>query len=390
MLSSCVVGLRPLERATRARPMTLDPFAKAYILGLADSGTPTKDIVRKVSKTDGERTTVRAVQQTLCMRESLRTRRGHRSPGSGRPSALTAAENKEVVALVFKERGSAVVTSAYCRRKLPFLKRVSRWVITHALHDAGLRWLRRRQKRLVKKEHRVQRMKYARWVLAQSDKTLRDFAYVDGTTFYLARCDTEAIDKARRRLGPYVWKMASGKDGLFSDTVGPSLYSKAQGAPVKVRGLLARGRLCVHVLPAGEHMNGPRYRKMMTRFARQWIRKCYHCLPHSVSLVQDYERCLWQRDSLATLQKHHLCALTRFPKSSPDLNAIEEVWNLLRAKLDASAPADMETRAAFLIRLRQAVTSMNTAQHAELVLMCSNQKQRARDVLRLRGARTKW
>ena len=391
-----VVRKRAACRCTRPGcAMTLDPFAKGMILGLADGGASTKRIASKVRKTDGEHPSQRAVQQTIAGEEGLRKRSGERRPGSGRPPSLTHEEKEKVVALVFAERGSAVVTAKYCRRKLPFLKRVSRWVITRALQDAGLRWLRRRQKRLVKKEHRAQRLQYARWVLKQSEKLLRSFAYVDGTTYYLARCETEAVDQERRRLGPYVWKMASGKDGLFSDTVGPSLYSKAQGAPVKVWGMLAKGRLCYHVLPeAGKgktvHMNGARYRKMLNRSADQWLKSCFGKVPKQVNLIQDYERCLWQRASLRTLLKHHLFAMDRFPKSSPDLNAIEQVWNLLRQMLDETAPVEVETRQAFLARFRRTVYSLNSKHSAALLAMCSNQKDRAREVLRLKGARTRW
>ena len=34
-----------------------------------------------------------------------------------------------------------------------------------------------------------------------------------------------------------------GQDGLFDENVGPSLYAKAQGMPVKIWGFLGNGRL---------------------------------------------------------------------------------------------------------------------------------------------------
>ena len=102
-------------------------------------------------------------------------------------------------------------------------------------------------------------MAYARWLRRQSAKMLRTFCYVDGTTFYLARSESEAIDKKRKRLGSHVWRMSNGKDGLFSDNVGSSLYAAAQGQPVKVWGFLANGALFYMVLPADgqktTHMN---------------------------------------------------------------------------------------------------------------------------------------
>ena len=36
----------------------------------------------------------------------------------------------------------------------------------------------------------------------------RKVAYVDGTTYYLARTDAEADDKERLQLGKFVWRNA--------------------------------------------------------------------------------------------------------------------------------------------------------------------------------------
>ena len=57
-------------------------------------------------------------------------------------------------------------------------------------------------------------------------------AFVDGTTFYLVRTDAEEQEQKRQRLGPFVWRMSTGADGLFSDNVGPSLYAASQGKHV--------------------------------------------------------------------------------------------------------------------------------------------------------------
>ena len=78
--------------------------------------------------------------------------------------------------------------------------------------------------------HSVQdRTCYSDWVLVQRLAKLKRFAYTDGTVFYLARSEAELEDKTRLCLGPYVWRMANGKDGLWDANVGPSLYAKARG-----------------------------------------------------------------------------------------------------------------------------------------------------------------
>ena len=50
--------------------------------------------------------------------------------------------------------------------------------------------------------------------------------------------------------------MSSGKDGLFTDNVGPSLYAHAQGRPVKIWGMMANDKLCYFV-PGGRTSTWP-------------------------------------------------------------------------------------------------------------------------------------
>ena len=83
-----------------------------------------------------------------------------------------------------------------------------------------------------------------------------------------------------------------------------------------------------------------------------------------------------------TIQKH--------PKCSPDLNAIEGWWGQLLERLILTAPTGLETRAAFVERLRRTVTWMNNNLRAQGRLLCNNQKARARAVKKLKGARCKW
>ena len=128
-------------------------------------------------------------------------------------------------------------------------------------------------------------------------------AYVDGTTFYLARSDDEEQHKQRGRLGPFVWRMSNGADGLYSDNVGPSLYNASQGTPVKMRGFLANGHLCYYILPMDTskktvNMTGKRYQQMLQRNAKKWVKSCFGRAARGVRLVQDHERCLWMQASI--------------------------------------------------------------------------------------------
>ena len=84
------------------------------------------------------------------------------------------------------------------------------------------------------KKHRSSRVAYCRWVLRQPQSELNRWAYIDGTTFYLARTEAYHTDKQRAALGRYCWRMVNGQDSLADRNVGPSAYAKAQGHPIKI------------------------------------------------------------------------------------------------------------------------------------------------------------
>ena len=149
--------------------------------------------------------------------------------------------------------------------------------------------------------------------------------------------------------------MASGKDGLHGENVGPSMYAKAQGLPVKIWGLFANGRLEYYVLPSDGgpkaeakakakaeakakekgkamkkkkkktgtvNMTINRYVDLVRSQFKTWRKNCFQD-NKPVHLVQDGERCLWHERSLAALKEAGFSVLENYPVMSPDLNAIE-------------------------------------------------------------------
>ena len=107
-------------------------------------------------------------------------------------------------------------------------------------------------------------------------------------------------------------------------------------------------------------------------------------------LVQDHERCLWTEDSQRAIAAGGWSLIGDYPKTSPDLNAIEGVWKLLRDVLLLEAPSGLERRSDFMRRLKRAVASLNRKHRPALLRMCTNQKERAADVIELKGAMSKW
>ena len=387
--------------AAAASSARLDAFARGTMWGMHCAGASSEEIMETVTKKDGSAPCRRAVNKVIDSKALDPAWRGEDSQAGGRRQELTRREQQALSRLVFRARAKAVVTIKYCQKCMPQLRRVSRWTISRALHRAGLAWLRRRVKHIVPKKHKPARLAYCDWVLARLAGTLARFAYTDGTTFYLARDEAEQEHQGRAALGKFVWRMANGKDGLHDANVGPPMYAKAQGKPVKIWGLFANGRLEYSVLPKDRaksalrkhdvtvNMTGRRYQQLVDRDFAAWRQQCFGD-DRRAFLVQDHEKCLWTPTSLTALKQAGFDVLQNFPKSSPDLNAIEGWWHRLRNRLEITAPTTMESRSAFVVRLRRTVHWMNENWQDDALALCSNHNDRATRVRDLQGARCEW
>ena len=135
-------------------------------------------------------------------------------------------------------------------------------------------------------------------------------------------------------------------------------------------------------------MNGTRYRHMVRTKFPMWRRKCW---PRGrVFIAKDYERFLRDPDTVAAEAATGCDPIPRFPKCSPDFNAIEGWWRKLKLYLEEREPAERESREAFLRRLRRTVDALNSRFRQEGRHLCRNQKVRAAECKRLHGARTRW
>ena len=78
------------------------------------------------------------------------------------------------------------------------------------------------------------------------------------------------------------------------------------------------------------------------------------------------------------------------PPSSPGLNAIEGMWSLLREGIEAIESQEFEDRAASGVHLRRCVAWLNDCKGEHMLMFCTSQKVRARDVQANEGAKTGW
>ena len=233
----------------------LTPFEVGQIKAHLDHGLAATAIAAIVKKADGAHVSVQGVCDAKAKLEEDPSWRGERAVGSGRPRKTPPSMDKTIVREVFRARGRAKVTVAYLKKKYRALRPLSDSLVQDRLHEAGLQYLRRRRKTLVPGKYKDSRMKFAARVKCMRESTLKRWAYSDGTVFFLDRDDADAESSSRAALGRFVWRRADGKDALSGDCVGPSSYTKGQGVPVRIWGLLAKGRLHVATLPEKQAMS---------------------------------------------------------------------------------------------------------------------------------------
>ena len=349
-------------------------------------GLNAAEISRIVVKSDGKsHFSERAIQLAVCKLKEKPGWRGERRVGSGAPRKTSKAQDRALIREVLANRGKQKVTVQQLKRKFDWARKLSDGAIEDRLHDAELAKLRRRRKVIVTKMYLAARVAYCQRVLRMRESTLLQWAYTDGTVWFLDRTAEENEHSQRAALGGWVWRKADGSDAMYQDCLGPSTYKKAQGTPVRVWGMLAEGVLNVHVLEEGETMDQHVYEELIETKFERWLGACRY-------LVQDFERCLRCRGPLAEMKRIGIELVECYPKLSQDFNAIENAWKLARDRLYDTLPKDLESRSEFILRLQGATRWINTHKRDELIYLSTNQRERCLDCLAAKppGGRTTW
>lgn len=342
------------------------------------------EIQRIVYKSDGiSQFSIQAIHDAKAKFEADPNWRGERLGKSGPQRKTTKADDKKLVSLVYKERGKRKVTTKFLKKRVGAFKKLTRQTVAKRLKEHGLKYLPRRKHALVAKKYVAERKAFARFALKQTDAKLRKWAFTDGTSFFLARDDSEHESAKRRALGQMMWRMSATDDGTYEDTLGACKYRKAQGQRVVVWGLLAEGKLYTRVLGKGESMNRWWYAWIIENHFPSWLGSC-------TKIVQDYEGCLWCDEPLKAMADIGVSVVEEYPTASQDLNPIENVWGLLKGRLDDTMPDEIEDRDAFIKRLRVGVDWLNRNCKEELEYLEGTMKERCQEVLEKKGLRTGW
>lgn len=363
----------------------LTPFEYGQIKAHLHHGLKPASIRKLVVRENGDEFSERCMLDACHFMRDNPDYRGERAEGSGRPRTTTKKQDRQIVNAVLKHRGQERVSVAWVKKKFIFARDLSDFLIEERLHDAGLKYLRRRAETVVLKLYKPERKAYADWILAKPNSWFSRVAFTDGTVWYLDTCEDQTGQRQRAALGHSVWRRADRADSLHEDTVGASRYVKAQGSPVKVWGVLAEGELSVYILPQGQAMNRWWYSWLVEARFPQWLGQCDR-------LICDFEGCIRTDEALASLKKISVQLVDGYPRVSQDLNHIETVWAWLKHRMTTTLPPDKESREAFIQRLRNAVVWLNRNKKSSLEALCSpaEHKKRCQELKDLKGCRTSF
>ena len=179
-------------------------------------------------------------------------RKGKGQRGSGAPRKTSTRQNKQLVGAIEKYRGKFKATVVWLKKRYFWARIMSNFALESRLDDAGLAYL-------AETTYIPERLSYCVSVKRKHQATSDKWAHRDGSVFYLDRTVDESVHTKKAALGCMVWRIVDGTDALYADCAGLSTYTKAQGKPVKVWGMLAHGKLNIEMLEERDVMNNDLY-----------------------------------------------------------------------------------------------------------------------------------
>ena len=137
----------------KSTPARFTPFARGRILGKADEGASRGKIRKEVLRKDGKKASLRCLDKVLAHARADPYWQGEDSAAGGRPPELDAKEVQELKRLIHAEVGLAKLNIPYLKKRLVFLRRLSKECARQTLERLGFAWRLRRGKAAIAKKY---------------------------------------------------------------------------------------------------------------------------------------------------------------------------------------------------------------------------------------------
>lgn len=289
----------------------------------------------------------------------------NRRPGQGRKRATTAAQDRY---LTLSARRRRFEPAKVFRNDLERQQgvRVSVQTVRNRLHAANLRARRPAVRPPLTPHHRMCRLRFAHNHVRLGRRRLRNILFTDESKFNLD------FNDGRRR----VWRQ---KNERFRDCCVAEHDRFGGGSVLVWAGISYDGRTDLHVIRNGS-LTGMRYRD---EILDPIVRPYAGAVGPDFTLMDDNARPHRARVVTQYLQGETIQRMD-WPARSPDLNPIEQAWDMLQRRILSRNPQP-RTRQELANMLEQEWQQIPRADLRKLIVSFNN---RCREVIRARGGHT--
>lgn len=304
---------------------------------------------------------------------------------TGRPRKLSSTDERHIQRTLVKLRKSegSIPCSKIMAESGIDLSKISIWTTRRALNRLGYHFLVARKKGLLSQKDLVKRLHFAKRV----KQTKPDSFWTETVCFYLDGVSfVHKYNPYSKSCAPAcrIWRKAN--EGLSPGCTSKGSHVGSGGRTVKFFVAISyrEGVVFCHRY---EHLNGVEFKNIIMQHFQEIFRRSNK--PYSRTFIQDGDPS--QNSSVAKKALRTIGAdLFPIPPRSPDLNPIENIFNLVKSSLAQEAKQKKitcESVEEFTIRIKKTFDNLDKEVINKTI---SSMPQRINNIIRNKGSRTRY